>query len=59
MGAYTMNNGQLTVNNVRTTSKFQLVDTDKLIPYVNNARTHSTEQINKLRLCVNLVLSIL
>lgn len=49
MGAYTMNNGQLTVNNVRTTSKFQLVDTDKLIPYVNNARTHSTEQINKLR----------
>ncbi len=49
MGAYTMNNGQLTVNNERTTSKFQLVDTDKLIPYVNNARTHSTEQINKLR----------
>ena len=44
-----MNNGQLTVNNVRTTSEFQLVDTDKLIPYVNNARTHSTEQINKLR----------
>lgn len=44
-----MNNGQLTVNNVRTTSEFQLIDTDKLIPYVNNARTHSTEQINKLR----------
>lgn len=49
MGAYTMNNGQLTVNNERTTSEFRLVDTDKLIPYVNNARTHSTEQINKLR----------
>lgn len=44
-----MNNGQLTVNNVRTTSEFRLVNTDKLIPYVNNARTHSTEQINKLR----------
>lgn len=27
----------------------QLVATDKLIPYVNNARTHSAEQINKLR----------
>lgn len=27
----------------------QLVSTDKLIPYVNNARTHSAEQINKLR----------
>lgn len=26
-----------------------LVDVDKLIPYVNNARTHSKEQINKLR----------
>lgn len=27
----------------------QLVSTDKLIPYVNNARTHSAEQIMKLR----------
>ena len=27
----------------------QLISTEKLIPYVNNARTHSTEQINKLR----------
>ena len=27
----------------------QLIATEKLIPYVNNARTHSTEQINKLR----------
>lgn len=27
----------------------QLISTEKLIPYVNNARTHSSEQINKLR----------
>jgi len=27
----------------------QLISTEKLIPYVNNARTHSAEQINKLR----------
>ncbi len=32
-----------------TTTEFQLVDIDKLIPYINNARTHSPEQINKLR----------
>ena len=30
-------------------SEMDLVDIDKLIPYVNNARTHSKEQINKLR----------
>ena len=30
-------------------SEMNLVDVDKLIPYVNNARTHSKEQINKLR----------
>ena len=30
-------------------SDMNLVDIDKLIPYVNNARTHSKEQINKLR----------
>lgn len=30
-------------------SEMNLVDIDKLIPYVNNARTHSAEQINKLR----------
>lgn len=30
-------------------SEMKLVDVDKLIPYVNNARTHSKEQINKLR----------
>lgn len=29
-------------------SEMNLVDIDKLIPYVNNARTHSKEQINKL-----------
>lgn len=30
-------------------TKWESVDIDKLIPYVNNARTHSKEQINKLR----------
>ena len=34
---------------MKTTTEFQLVDVDKLIPYINNARTHSPEQINKLR----------
>lgn len=34
---------------MRTTTEFSLVSTDKLIPYVNNARTHSKEQITKLR----------
>ena len=32
-----------------TTTKMELVDTGRLIPYVNNARTHSPEQIAKLR----------
>ena len=32
-----------------TTTEMQLVNINKLIPYVNNARTHSTEQITKLR----------
>lgn len=27
----------------------ELVSLDKLVPYANNARTHSPEQINKLR----------
>lgn len=36
-------------NTVKTTTDFQLVDIDRLIPYVNNARTHSKEQILKLR----------
>ena len=34
---------------MNTTSEMQLVPIDKLIPYVNNARTHSAEQLNKLR----------
>lgn len=33
----------------RTTTEMKMVDTSLLIPYVNNARTHSQEQINKLR----------
>ena len=37
------------VSIMKTTSKFELVDINKLIPYINNARTHSPEQINKLR----------
>ena len=32
-----------------TTTNFQLVPLDKLVPYANNARTHSAEQISKLR----------
>ena len=32
-----------------TTTKMELVDIEKLIPYVNNTRTHSPEQITKLR----------
>ncbi|MBD5113579.1 MAG: site-specific DNA-methyltransferase [Ruminococcaceae bacterium] len=34
---------------MKTTTVMQLVPIYKLIPYVNNARTHSPEQINKLR----------
>ena len=33
----------------KTTSEMQLVPVAKLVPYQNNARTHSKEQINKLR----------
>lgn len=33
----------------RTTTEMQLVPLEKLVPYVNNARTHSAEQITKLR----------
>ncbi len=29
---------------MNTTTEMQLVATDKLIPYINNARTHSKEQ---------------
>ncbi|MGN0470069.1 MAG: site-specific DNA-methyltransferase [Acutalibacteraceae bacterium] len=34
---------------MKTTTEMQLVDIDKLIPYVNNARTHNAQQITKLR----------
>ena len=34
---------------LKTTNEMQLVPIEKLVPYVNNARTHSPEQINKLR----------
>ena len=34
---------------MNTTTEMQLVTIDKLIPYINNARTHSPEQIKKLR----------
>ena len=34
---------------MKTTTEMQLVSINKLVPYVNNARTHSPEQITKLR----------
>ena len=34
---------------MKTTTELQLVPVSKLVPYVNNARTHSPEQIMKLR----------
>lgn len=34
---------------MKTTSEMQLVPIAKLVPYINNARTHSPEQITKLR----------
>ena len=33
----------------KTTNKLEMVKVSELIPYVNNARTHSQEQVNKLR----------
>lgn len=33
----------------KTTTEMQLVSLEKLVPYVNNARTHSPEQITRLR----------
>ena len=33
----------------KTTTEMQLISIDKLVPYVNNARTHSAEQILNLR----------
>ena len=35
--------------NAKTTTELQLVPISKLVPYANNARTHSPEQIMKLR----------
>lgn len=37
------------MNNTITAKEFMLVDINEVIPYVNNARTHSPEQITKLR----------
>ena len=34
---------------MKTTTEMQLVPLEKLVPYANNPRTHSAEQINKLR----------
>ncbi len=34
---------------LKTTEELKLIDIDELIPYANNARTHSKDQINKLR----------
>jgi DNA modification methylase len=34
---------------MKTTTEMQLVSVAKLVPYVNNVRTHSPEQIKKLR----------
>ena len=34
---------------MQTTSRFEQVDVDKLVPYARNARTHSKEQILQLR----------
>lgn len=33
----------------KTTTEMQLVEVSKLVPYVNNARTHNAQQITKLR----------
>ena len=33
----------------KTTTEFKLINVNELVPYVNNARTHSAEQINKIR----------
>lgn len=34
---------------MKTTTKMEMINIEELIPYVNNARTHSEKQINKLR----------
>jgi len=33
----------------KTSTEFKLINVNELVPYVNNARTHSAEQINKIR----------
>ena len=33
----------------KTTTQMELVQLEKLVPYINNARTHSPEQLSKLR----------
>lgn len=33
----------------KTTSRMKMINIDELVPYANNARTHSKNQINKLR----------
>ena len=33
----------------KTSTEFRLINVNELVPYVNNARTHSAEQINKIR----------
>lgn len=33
----------------KTTTEMKLIETSKLIPYMNNARTHSPAQVMKLR----------
>ena len=37
------------LNQQAHTERLELIDTDKLIPYANNARTHSDEQIKKIQ----------
>ena len=37
------------VKTLKTTEELKLIDINELIPYANNARTHSKEQINKIR----------
>ncbi len=34
---------------MEATKEIEQVPVDKLVPYANNARTHSPEQINKIR----------
>ena len=33
----------------KTITEFKLINVNELVPYVNNARTHSAEQVNKIR----------